>query len=75
MEFYVDTIALKKKMLDEGITTNLMLARESGVDRNTIGAIVSGKVKPSVAAIEKIAVALDMSGADIGDIFFKQKLA
>lgn len=75
MSYSVDTQELRKAMIDANITTIVELASVSGVDRNTIGAILSDKSKPSASVIEKIAAALSLSGEDIGRIFFKQKLA
>lgn len=75
MTYYVDTKELKKVMIDANIPTITGLADASGVDRNTLGNILSEKTKPSATAIEKIAAALSLSGEDIGRIFFAQELA
>lgn len=75
MSYTVDTTELRKTMLDNGIVTINDLAEMAGVDRNTVGGILSGKVRPSSAVIEKIASALSMSGNDVGRVFFKEKLA
>lgn len=75
MSYGVDSQELRKAMIDADITTITALAEVSGVDRNTIGAILNDKTKPSASVIEKIAVALSLSGEDIGRIFFRQKLA
>lgn len=75
MSYGVDSQELRKAMIDADITTIVALAEASGVDRNTIGAILNDKTKPSASVIEKIAGALSLSGEDIGRIFFRQKLA
>lgn len=75
MEYMVDTQELRKAMIDADLTTAVRLAEASGVDRNTIGAILNGKIKPSAPVIEKIAKALSLTGEGIGCIFFSQKLA
>ena len=73
--YTVDVQEFKKAMIDAELDTIVSLAAASGVDRNTIGAILSEKTKPSAAVIEKLAVALSLSGNDIGRIFFANKLA
>lgn len=75
MEYTVDTIKLRKAMIDAGFTTNVDLAEASGVERNTIGGILNGKIRPSSMVIEKLASALKLDGSSIGSIFFSQKLA
>lgn len=75
MEYAVDTIQLRKAMLDAGFTTIGELSSASSVNRNTIGGILDGNVRPSSAVIEKIARALSLTGDDIGAIFFSEKLA
>lgn len=75
MSYGVDSQEFRKAMIDAGINTIVELAAVSEVDRNTIGAILNDKAKPSASVIEKLAKALSLSGEDIGRIFFKQKLA
>ena len=71
MSYTVDTIELRKVMVDCGYNKIGQLAEESGVDRNTIGGILSGKIRPSSNIIEKVSIALGLDGEDIGRIFFK----
>lgn len=75
MQYAVDTIQLRKAMLDAGYTTIGELSTASSVNRNTIGQILDGKTRPSSGVIEKLANALSLNGDDIGTIFFSQKLA
>lgn len=75
MEYAVDTIQLRKAMLDAGYVTIGDLSSASHVNRNTIGGILEGNIRPSSAVIEKIAHALSLNGDEIGAIFFSQKLA
>lgn len=75
MAYAVDTIELKKAMINAGIDTVTELSERSGVNRNTVGGILSGDVRPSSAVIEKIARTLSLDGPDIGRIFFKPQLA
>ena len=75
MAYTVDAQGLRKAMIDADITTIIALSEASGVDRNTIGAILNKGAFPSASVIEKIAIALDLSGESIGRIFFSRKLA
>ena len=75
MSYGVDSQELRKAMIDADIITITALAEVSGVDRNTIGAILNDKTRPNATVIEKIAGALSLSGEDIGRIFFRKKLA
>ena len=75
MPYRVDIKELRIAMVDANLNTITALADASGVDRNTIGAILGDKTKPSAQVIERLAVALSLSGEDIGRIFFSQKLA
>lgn len=75
MSYAVDTAELKKAMINAGINTAVELSEKSGVNRNTVGGILNGDIRPSSAVIEKIARALSLDGNDIGRIFFKLQLA
>ena len=69
-----DVIELQKKMVERGIGTRVDLAKKSGIDRNTIGLILSGKKQPTVNAIRGLAAALDLSDREIVSIFFTPQL-
>ena len=75
MDYTVDTIMLRKAMLDAGIMTGADLAEKAGVSRVTVSNILTGKFRPSSAVIEKIAYALELDGSEVGRIFFKHELA
>ena len=75
MQYTVDAIKLRRAMLDAGFTTISDLSSASNVNRNTIGGILDGNIRPSSGVIEKIANALSLDGKDVGTIFFSQKLA
>lgn len=75
MAYAVDTMELKKAMISAGINTATELSEKSGVNRNTVGGILNGDIRPSSAVIEKIARTLALDGNDIGRIFFKPQLA
>ena len=75
MKFYVDEMEFRKAMLNKGYKTIEALSSACGVNRNTIGEALKGKTRPSSTVIEKIAGTLELSGADIGRIFFAVKIA
>ena len=75
MSYAVDTAELKKAMINAAINTAVELSEKSGVNRNTVGGILNGDIRPPSAVIEKIARALSLDGNDIGRIFFKLQLA
>ena len=75
MTYYVDATELRKAMIDKDFTTIESLSNASGVNRNTISDILSGKSRPSSAVIERLSDTLGFDGETIGRIFFKQILA
>lgn len=74
MQYKVDTIALKKKMVEQGLEKIVDLSRVSSVDRNTLSKVLNGNIKPSTIVIEKLMSALDISSDMAGEIFFNQDL-
>lgn len=75
MTYKVDAIELRKAMLDRGFTTIEAFSDASGVNRNTIRSILNGQTRPTSTIIDKLSIALEIDGADIGRIFFSQELA
>lgn len=75
MAYSVDTHQLRIAMINADLNTITDLSNASGVNRNTLGGILDGSVRPSSSVIERIASALALDGKDIGTIFFSQKLA
>lgn len=73
-KYHTDTIALKKRMLDMGFDKITVLSKAAGVNRDTLGAILSGKVQPSANAMLKLADTLDMPPEMAGNIFFSNNL-
>lgn len=71
MSYIVDTVELKKLLIDKGIDSNSAFAEISGVGRDTIGGILNGTVRPSTAVMDKIIIALDLEPEVAGRIFFK----
>lgn len=74
MSYSVNTVELKKLMIENGIETIGELAEKSGVGRDTISGVVNGKIRPSTAVMEKIMIALNMKPSDAGVIFFVPNL-
>lgn len=74
MTYRVDTVALKKLMIENGIDTIGELAEKAGLDRNTTAAVVNGKRRPSTAVMDKLIVALNMEPDVAGAIFFVPNL-
>ena len=70
MTYKVDTVALKKLMIENGIDTIGELAKRAGLNRNTTSAVVNGKCRPSTAVMDKLVAALNMESAVAGAIFF-----
>lgn len=74
MMYICDTIELKKEMAEKGIKTNTELSRRSGVNRNTVGQVVDGKIQPSTDVMYRLAYALELTSERAGIIFFKPNL-
>ena len=72
--YSVDTIALKKIMVDKGLEKIIDLSNASNIDRNTLSRVLSGDAKPSTTVIEKLMCALDIPPEKAGLIFFNSNL-
>lgn len=66
-------IALKKIMIDREIGSIQELSERSQVNRNTLAKILSGKIRPSADAMEKLVHTLNISPEDAGRIFFSEE--
>lgn len=73
--YEIDTVELKKLMIDHRMDSIEALAAKSSVNRNTIADTVNGRSYPSTMVMHKIALTLNMDSATAGRIFFKPKLA
>ena len=69
-----DIVALKKLMIENGFNTVVSLASASGIDRNTLGRILSGENQPSAEVMEKLIQSLNIEPQKAGEIFFKINL-
>lgn len=72
--YIVDTISLRKRMIDQGYTTISSLSEASSVGRNTLGKILDGRIRPSADVMDKLSLTLRMSPEQAGSIFFAQNL-
>ena len=75
IDYEVDTIGLRKAMIDNNIDTIEQFSAKTGVNRNTIAEVLSGKSYPSSMVMKKMAITLSMNFESAGRIFFKPKLA
>ena len=73
-KFNVDVKELKKIMVDKDIYKIKDLSNISGVDRNTLGKVLSGEQRPSSAVMYAIVEALNITPRVAGEIFFNQNL-
>ena len=69
-----DTIKLRQVMIERGYLTVQSLSRASGINRNTLGDILSGKAQPTYGVMNKIITTLDLSDIQAGQIFFATDL-
>lgn len=65
-------IELKKIMIDKNISTINELSRVSGINRNTLGDVMSGKCQPSSNTMVKLVDALEIPLHKAGKIFFSK---
>lgn len=73
-EYQVNIIELKKIMVEQGMERIVDLSKASTIDRNTLSKVLSGDVKPSTTAIEKLMGALKIPPEKAGIIFFASNL-
>lgn len=73
-KFTTDIIALKKIAVDRRLDKISDLSKASGVNRNTLSMILSGKSQPSSDVMYKLITALQIPPEEAGHIFFSQYL-
>jgi transcriptional regulator with XRE-family HTH domain len=72
--FKTDYIELRKIMAEKEIKTTKELAEKSGINRNTLGDILNGKIQPSADVMERLVITLEIKPEKAGKIFFKDNL-
>lgn len=70
MVYKVDTVELKKKMIENGYDTIGQLAEDMGIGRDTVAAVINGKRRPSTIVMDKFITVLHIEPQDAGVIFF-----
>lgn len=74
IRYKVDTIELQKAAVERGLTKIKALAIASGIDRNTLGKVMSGKITPSATVMYALANTLELTEEQAGIIFFNRNL-
>lgn len=69
-----NTVALRSAMAKAGLNKICQLSYASGVNRNTVGGIVNGKIQPSAQVIRRLTTALNLSPEEAGLIFLARNL-
>lgn len=69
-----DVAALKKLMIDNQFNSVGSLSAASGVHRNTLGKVLSGKAQPSADVMAKLVNTLKIPPDIAGTIFFSHDL-
>jgi len=72
--YVVDTIALRKLMVEKGYHTISSLAKDANISRNTLGKVLDGTARPSADVMEKLSVTLEMAPETSGRVFFAPNL-
>lgn len=75
MRYEVDVKEFRKMMIEKGFLSIVALSKSSGVSRETIGNILNKNKRPNSTTIEKLAIAMDLTSAEVERLFFAQKLA
>lgn len=73
-KYIVDTIALRKIMVEKGYNTVSSLAIAANVSRNTLGKVLDGSIRPSADVMDKLSATLEMAPETSGRVFFTQNL-
>ncbi len=72
--YRTDIVAIKKIMVEKGLSKICNLSKAANVDRNTLGKVLSGKIQPSSRVMERLVVALEIPPEKAGEIFFNRDL-
>ena len=69
MSYIVDTVELRKLLIDKNIDSISAFAELSGVGRDTVSGVLKGEIRPSTAVMDKFIAALELEPAAAGSIF------
>lgn len=72
--YKTDYIEIKKIMAEKEIKTIKELAEKTGINRNTLSNVLSGKIQPSSDIMEKLVFFLEIPPETAGRIFFSINL-
>lgn len=72
--YSVDIKELKKAMIDADLDEIKKLSEVTGINRNTLGDVLNGKIIPSTDVIMRLAKALNLTSTRLGEIFFATAL-
>jgi transcriptional regulator with XRE-family HTH domain len=70
LNYVTDTKALEMLMIDRGVRTNKELSEKCGIDRNIASKVRRGEIQPSSNVMYKLAIGLEMTSSEAGQIFF-----
>ena len=73
-EYRTDTIALRKLMIDRGISTVTQLSTKTGINRNTLSGVLNGSIQPSALVMDRLVKVLAIQPEQAGLIFFNPNL-
>lgn len=73
-KYCCDTTELRKAMADAGLNKIGEVSKKSGINRNTLGKVLSGQELPSSMVMYGLVEALNLSPTRAGIIFFKPNL-
>lgn len=72
MKRATNVIELKKIMVEQRLEKICDLSAATGINRNTISAVLSGKSQPSVGVMDRLIQVLNIDPARAGEIFFSK---
>lgn len=73
--YTVDTVELRKRMLDKGLDNIRKMSEACHINRDTMSDIIKGRARPGATAMYSIAEVLDLEPEALGRIFFKRNVA
>ncbi|WP_312151050.1 helix-turn-helix domain-containing protein [Paenibacillus odorifer] len=72
--YKTDTLALKKLMIENGISTIIQLSSLTRISRNTLSQVLNGQIQPSATVMHKLVEVLKITPEQAGLIFFNPNL-